>query len=278
MAYMQWLCALSAVVAVAAGCSSNGGCDGRNYNDAEECYMEYLFDKWTANAGEGFCLGGSIFSGGDCVDKRGIGESCKQNGDYDNNYCVTRHCDSGFNKCRAFGQTILGGEHWLQIYDMATNCDQYVVTLDLNPDVDLFQCEGDCDTDADCNDKFGDLVCFHRVYASDPNPPGCKGTSAVYANWDYCVLKEDAAAAYPDGWNPISNEPDADAPTIPEFEKDRRFVLQLVFPGKEYAVALLAAFALLCCVWTLMARRFRGKAQFQVVSQCEDSQEEDNCL
>jgi len=62
------------------------------------------------------------------------------------------------------------------------------------------------------------------------------------------------------------------------YGKDGDFEVKVVFPGPEYAVALVAVFALLCFMWTVMVRRFRSKPQFQVVRQCGDSQEEDNCL
>ena len=52
--------------------------------------------------------------------------------------------------------------------------------LGVNPSTLLGVCEGDCDTDANCE---AGLVCFQRS-ASEP-VPGCSGDGS--ANWDYCV-------------------------------------------------------------------------------------------
>ena len=49
-----------------------------------------------------------------------------------------------------------------------------------NQGITLQRCEGDCDTNADCE---GDLKCFERK-TNDPNPPGCSGTP--HKNYDYC--------------------------------------------------------------------------------------------
>ena len=130
---------------------------------------------------------------------------------------------------------------------------------------------------AECANTFGKTVCFFRNSASDPQPPGCKGTA--YSNWDYCVYVRDLSAAYPGGWDAVSHEPDAPALPLPATE--HKFEVKVVFPGPEYAVALLAIFALVCFVWTVLVRRCRfnvGKPQFHVLAQCEDSQEEDDRL
>jgi len=245
-------------------CTSNtDSVCNQDYDEVDACYMEARYTR----AVEGFCYDG------DCRGKRKIGVACKNSGgNYDNNYCVTHHCDDDYGVCRAFNAAhgpINGIAH----------CDQYIVTLGLNPTHTLFACEGDCDSDIDCSNKYGDSVCFHRNYASDPQPPGCLGT--VFSNWDYCVYETDLDAAYPGGWDAISHEPDAPEPALKVFPDDPMFEVKVVFPGPEYALALLAIFALVCFVWTVLVRRCRfkvGKPQFQVLNQCEDSQEENNCL
>merc|ERR1712048_141519 len=85
----------------------------------------------------------------------------------------------------------------------------------------------------------------------------------TYDNWDYCVYKADLGAAEytppwtnlgaaPVGdWNPNLNEPDAMPVVNGVHGKDRGFEVKIVFPGPEYAVALVAIFALLCFVWTV---------------------------
>lgn len=57
-----------------------------------------------------------------------------------------------------------------------------------NPIEPLSRCEGDCDSDDDCE---GDLVCFQRsdcMYA-----PGCDGGIDDYSRTDYCVRKSDVS-------------------------------------------------------------------------------------
>ena len=58
-----------------------------------------------------------------------------------------------------------------------------------DPTQTLGRCEGDCDTDEDCE---GDLVCFQRsdcMYV-----PGCDGGFDDYSRSDYCVRKSDVSA------------------------------------------------------------------------------------
>ena len=53
----------------------------------------------------------------------------------------------------------------------------------------LGRCEGDCDTDEDCE---GDLVCFQR--SDCMYTPGCDGGFNDYSRTDYCVRKSDVSA------------------------------------------------------------------------------------
>lgn len=135
----------------------------------------------------------------------------------------------------------------------------------------LEECRGDCDSDNDC---YGGLKCYQRGHG-DPTPPGCKFPSnwntAYIIDADFCYdptkLKGNNYAQWYKG----------DA--VPAM--DHKFEVKVLFPGPEYAVALLAIFALVCFVWTVMIRRCRTKVAkpvFRVLNQCEDSQEEDNCL
>jgi len=50
----------------------------------------------------------------------------------------------------------------------------------------LGRCEGDCDTDTDCD---GDLICFERD--NYDAVPGCSGGSLDYSQSDYCIRKTD---------------------------------------------------------------------------------------
>jgi len=70
----------------------------------------------------------------------------------------------------------------------ASNCDDEqkvtlptVTDIAANPTTLLEVCQGDCESDADCN---GDLRCFHNVQDSANTPPGCTGSATT--NWDYC--------------------------------------------------------------------------------------------
>ena len=51
--------------------------------------------------------------------------------------------------------------------------------IEVNPTVTLGKCQGDCDSDDDCE---GDLRCFQRDGYS--SVPGCYGSGTK--NWDYC--------------------------------------------------------------------------------------------
>ena len=54
----------------------------------------------------------------------------------------------------------------------------------------LTKCEGDCDTNADCD---GTLQCFHRAH-NDPNPPGCSGTPV--GSQDYCIEQDNTVVSF----------------------------------------------------------------------------------
>uniref|UniRef100_A0A7S2HE95 Uncharacterized protein n=1 Tax=Helicotheca tamesis TaxID=374047 RepID=A0A7S2HE95_9STRA len=56
-----------------------------------------------------------------------------------------------------------------------------ILHVKLDPSATLGLCEGDCDSDADCN---GGLKCYHRTAPDEPIP-GCSGTGTQA--WDYCV-------------------------------------------------------------------------------------------
>jgi hypothetical protein len=62
-----------------------------------------------------------------------------------------------------------------------------LVMLGGNPSETLGLCEGDCDSDSDCE---GDLVCFQRTSAE--RVPGCSGTG--YIQYDYCIQAPPTAA------------------------------------------------------------------------------------
>jgi len=239
---------------VGEGCTWNWQCE-IDYDADDKCFMEHR--------DEGFCYDGT------CQARKKVGELCRNSGgNADNNNCVSNHCDGNYGVCRAFND-------WWSV-DHFAYCTQFVATLARDPTGNLYHCEGDCDTDSQCSDRWGASVCYHRNYANDPQPPGCVGST--YENWDYCVYTADLDAAPSGDWNPNLNEPDAMPVVNGVHGKDRGFEVKIVFPGPEYAVALVAIFALLCFVWTVLVRRCRTKPQFQVVSQCEDSQDEDQGL
>ena len=73
-------------------CRANTDCSYTCYMGQDLCYMEHTFP---GESGEGYCMGGTVFSRGTCEKKRSLGESCV---DHDNNHCVTRLCDNS-NTC-----------------------------------------------------------------------------------------------------------------------------------------------------------------------------------
>ena len=58
-----------------------------------------------------------------------------------------------------------------------------------NPLTNGKKCEGDCDTDEDCE---GNLICFHRDKHEYKDVPGCSGGSRDGSRTDYCIAPEDA--------------------------------------------------------------------------------------
>ena len=79
------------------GCSYNTDCSA-DYDEDDECYVK----EWFGEDDEGFCWDGPD---GDCRAKKTIGEACKNaGGNYDNNNCVTRHCDDVYGVCRAYNR------------------------------------------------------------------------------------------------------------------------------------------------------------------------------
>ena len=59
------------------------------------------------------------------------------------------------------------------------------------PDRSLELCEGDCDTDDDCNGD--DLVCLQRDGKEESNEvPGCSNPDGIANNVDVCIKAEDA--------------------------------------------------------------------------------------
>jgi uncharacterized surface protein with fasciclin (FAS1) repeats len=53
-----------------------------------------------------------------------------------------------------------------------------------NPNSTCGLCEGDCDSDDDCEDGF---VCFHRRKRSFQKVPGCRGGGSDNSGTDYCI-------------------------------------------------------------------------------------------
>lgn len=184
---------------------------------------------------------------------------------------MTWHCDDDYGVCRA------GGGHITLDF---SDCDGYLNFLAWTPSTDLLMCEGDCDSDSDCK---GDLECWRTEdHGKGVQPEGCRG-SMYDSTADYCVAEGVAASVV--ARNPISDDmmpldvnQDPPHAFAPHDFAPHDFEVKVVFPGPMYAVASIAVFVLLCFLWTVLVRRCRTKQQFQVVSQCDDSQEEDNCL
>ena len=88
---LNFIC-LVAVTASSDSCRANTDCSYTCYMGQDLCYMEHTFP---GESGEGYCMGGTVFSRGTCEKKRSLGESCV---DHDNNHCVTRLCDNS-NTC-----------------------------------------------------------------------------------------------------------------------------------------------------------------------------------
>ena len=70
-------------LSVVHGCRSNTDCTNTCYMGQDLCYMEHTFPGET---GEGYCMGGTVFSKGNCEKKRSLDESCV---DHDNNHSMS---------------------------------------------------------------------------------------------------------------------------------------------------------------------------------------------
>jgi len=217
--------------------------------------MEEAFGPYN----EGFCWGGSWPSSGECRCKKTVGESCRNSaGHYDNNNCVTWHCNDNTGKC----------DVWKSDHD---HCDGLLGWYGWTPETkgDMQLCDGDCDCDDDCS---GNLECWRTEdHGLGAMPRGCQG-AMYHETADYCVAAGYSASMTAS--NPLSD----DMGPLDVDDNPRPFEIKVVFPGPMYAVAFVVALGLLCCAWTVMVRQCRHKPHFQAVSRCSESEEEDNCL
>lgn len=163
-------------------CDTNGDCD-----PGLVCFERDYFAPVPGCDGEGeehydYCVLPSLTGHGDTPDHTlGLCEGdCDTNADCDYSLvCFERDDFAPVPGCNGEGE-----EHfdYCVLPSLMDHGDKAVQSLGL--------CQGDCDSDADCDPG---LVCFQR---DDYTPvPGCNGEGVE--NYDYCVLSSSAAIGEP---------------------------------------------------------------------------------